>query len=104
MSEEKCPKCNGVPTAPEIPECRGCLECDFHGTREGYDNMQAWIKEGYEAEAKAAEEHKEYIKRGVCSGCGATSSKEAASKCKPHSVGETGEYSCAGEDLWPEEE
>lgn len=47
------------------------------------------------AEAEVA-----YIKAGICADCGACSAKEAEKKCRPHALGETGDYSCAGERLW----
>lgn len=52
---------------------------------------------------ECAEEEAEYIKAGVCADCGACSAKEAESKCKPHPIGDTGDYSCAGERLWEDE-
>lgn len=46
--EPLCPKCVGVPEQPEEAECRGCMECDFTGTREGYDLMQSLEKQSRE--------------------------------------------------------
>jgi hypothetical protein len=36
---ERCPKCGH----------RGCLDCDFHGTRSGYDQVQQMDKEAHES-------------------------------------------------------
>lgn len=65
-------------------------------------------EEQFEHEAMLAMEEDErgrstYIKAGICEGCGATCREEAERMCKPYAIGETGEYGCAGEDLWPEE-
>lgn len=52
---------------------------------------------------ECAEEEAAYIKAGVCADCGACSQKEAEEKCKPRPLGDTGDYFCAGENLWREE-
>lgn len=49
---------------------------------------------------ECAREEQEYIDKGVCSGCGACSLAEAETRCKPTPIGDTGDYSCAGEPLW----
>lgn len=48
----------------------------------------------------AWKDEEEYIAKGVCSSCGACSLKEAAGKCKPSPMGDSGDYSCAGDKLW----
>ena len=53
---------------------------------------------------ECAEEDAAYIEAGVCSDCGACSLKDAKGKCRPSPVGDTGDYSCAGERLWEDEE
>lgn len=45
----RCPNCNGVPVRPDVEECRGCLECDFTGTREGYEQAQQYFREAMQA-------------------------------------------------------
>lgn len=99
-----CPKCKGVPEYPDVEGCRGCIACDFTGTRTGYQQMQRIMKEGYEEMRRLDDEHREYIKRGVCSRCGACSQEEASTKCRPSSVGDTGEWSCPAEGMWEEEQ
>jgi hypothetical protein len=94
-AEIPCPKCNGVPVAPDEPACKGCLECDFTGTLAAFDEMQKALDEANHAQD-------EYIKDGVCAQCGARSMAEAAGICS-QSQDATGEYSCAGENLWEEE-
>ncbi len=96
-----CPKCNGVPEHPEVKGCKGCGACDYTGTLAGHESMKALEAECWEKCAKDAEDHKAYIARGVCSQCGACNRDEAGDKCTASSD-ETGEYSCAGDDLWPE--
>lgn len=55
--------------------------------------------------AECAAEQEAYIQAGICADCGACSLAEAESgKCKPHPVGDTGDYSCAGEYLWQDQE
>lgn len=103
LGSRLCPKCKGVSEHPEVEGCNGCFECDFAGTLAGYRNMRRLMREAHEAEAEMRKEHAEYIKRGVCSQCGACNRDEAAEKCRA-SCGITGEYSCAGDDLWPEDE
>lgn len=58
--------------------------------------MQEAMREGHEA-------MDEYIRKGVCSGCGACSLKDAQGKCRPHST-PSGEWSCAGDGLWEGQE
>ena len=53
---------------------------------------------------ECAEEEAAYIKAGICADCGACSLKDAEGKCKPSPIGDTGDYSCAGERLWEEDE
>lgn len=43
--EAACPKCNGVPEDDTEDGCEGCMECDFHGTLAGYEQMQALERE-----------------------------------------------------------
>jgi ribosomal protein L37AE/L43A len=45
----RCPKCYGVPVRPDLSGCRGCFDCDFSGTRAGYDQMQQMTREAMEA-------------------------------------------------------
>lgn len=45
----RCPTCKGESQHPEISECQGCMDCDFTGTREGYDVMQSLEKQSREA-------------------------------------------------------
>lgn len=94
MNEELCPKCLGVPCAPEVPECKGCMECDFTGTKEAYDAAQKAMQEAFEAENA-------YIKAGICDYCGAKSADEAEKKCRP-AQDESGDYHCPGDRLWEE--
>ncbi len=102
-SEKKCPRCNGVPTAPDVEGCKGCIECDFTGTLAGFRTMQRHQREADIERDRMDREHAEYIKRGVCSQCGARSQEEAAGKCRA-TCGITGDYSCAGDVLWRETE
>lgn len=51
-------------------------------------------------EAHAA--HEAYIAAGVCSGCGAKSGAEARQLCRPQQD-QSGEWSCAGDELWPDD-
>lgn len=53
---------------------------------------------------EAFEEQERYIAAGVCSDCGACSLTEARNKCKPRSLGDTGDYICAGEPLWEDQD
>ena len=53
--------------------------------------------------AECAEEEAAYIKAGICSDCGACSRNDAATKCRPTRVGDSGDYSCNGERLWEDE-
>lgn len=99
-----CPKCNGAPEAPEVEGCHGCFECDFSGTLAGYRKMQRMLREAWEECDKMEAEHAEYVKRGVCSKCGATSARDAETKCRPSCPDDSGEYTCPGADLWHEEE
>lgn len=98
-----CPKCKGVPEHPEVEGCKGCIACDFTGTMAGYRQMKRHEAEAHAEMDRMQAEHREYIKRGVCSQCGACNRDEAAGKCTA-SRDCTGEYSCAGDDLWPEDE
>lgn len=91
-----CPTCLGVSQHPEVEGCRGCFDCDFFGTLEGYQTMQQMMNEGYEAKLA-------YIRAGICEGCGACSAKEAETKCRPRSLADTGDYWCEGEELWEDE-
>lgn len=65
-----------------------------------------WVQEANEwlhflkIQGECAEAEAAYIKAGVCSDCGACSAKEAETKCRQTPVGDTGEYGCAGENLW----
>lgn len=52
---------------------------------------------------EADDEREKYIAAGVCSDCGACSLYEAAKKCKPQQT-QSGEWSCAGNDLWQGED
>lgn len=45
-----------------------------------------------------------YIAKGICSDCGACSLKDAAGKCRPKSLGDTGDYTCGGVKLWEGQE
>lgn len=59
----------------------------------------------HEVQVECAKDEAAYLAAGVCSDCGACSLKEAKSgKCSPSPVGDTGDYSCAGERLWDDEE
>ena len=51
---------------------------------------------------EAHQERVAYIKAGVCGDCGACSAKEAETKCTPRRDC-CDEYSCAGEELWDEQ-
>lgn len=53
---------------------------------------------------EAFKEEEEYIARGVCSDCGACSLKDAAGKCRPRALGDTGDVTCAGEKLWEDQD
>lgn len=44
-----CPICHGIPAVTDNPECRGCIECDFHGTFLAYQEQQRWFKEAMHA-------------------------------------------------------
>lgn len=57
-----------------------------------------------EAYAECEKEEADYIRKGICSDCGACSAKEAETKCRPHASGDSGEYTCAGDLLWREEQ
>lgn len=99
-----CPSCKGVPEHPEIEGCKGCGACDYKGTLAGHAEMKALEAEMWQGMADEAKAHKAYIAKGVCSQCGACNRNEAGSKCTASSSDESGEYSCDGEDLWPEPE
>lgn len=53
---------------------------------------------------ECAAEEEAYIRAGICADCGACNKLEAEGKCKPRPLGDTGDYTCAGEYLWQEEE
>lgn len=79
--------------ASEFKCCEGC-----------FDEMCGQIKQCVGAiheEALAAEEA--YRKNGVCSSCGACSAKDAETKCRPMQY-PSGEWSCAGDNLWLDDE
>lgn len=59
-------------------------------------HMNEVMKECYEAEEA-------YIKAGICDQCGACSKKEAETKCSPSPCGDSGDYSCRGEQLWEDQ-
>lgn len=103
IADQPCPKCNGIAEHPEIEGSKGCAHCDYTGTHAGFESLKQLEGEMWEHMEKDAAAHKEYIKRGVCSQCGACNRDQAADKCSASSD-ETGEYSCAGDDLWPEDE
>ena len=74
-----------------------CADCN--------DDMCLEIKQCIADIHREADENEErYIKAGVCSDCGARSGREAGSKCRPRPLGCSGDYTCAGEDLWEDEE
>lgn len=82
----------GVPKG--FTPCHGCT-----------DDTCGEIKECLvEIYKEADETQKAYVAKGICSDCGACSLKDAARKCRPQAVGETGEYSCEGETLWQDQE
>jgi hypothetical protein len=103
LGSDLCPECKGVPAHPEVEGSKGCGACDYTGTLAGHKSMQALEAEMWEQCAKDYEDHKAYIARGVCSQCGACNRDEAGDKCTASSD-ETGEYSCAGDDLWPDDQ
>lgn len=51
---------------------------------------------------EAHQEREAYIKKGVCSQCGATSLKDAEGKCTAMQY-PSGEYMCAGDELWEDQ-
>jgi hypothetical protein len=74
-----------------------CADCD--------DEMCLAMKQCVaEIHREAYEEEDRYIKAGVCSDCAARSLKEAGEKCRPRPLGCTGDYTCAGEKLWEDED
>lgn len=97
-----CPKCWGIPEFPEYHQ-KGCLHCDFHGTKEGFEQMLIFQREAYLAAEESWKEHRAYIAAGVCRSCGACSLKEAESKCQPYRD-YCDEWTCAGEGLWEGQE
>lgn len=79
MSFEKCSGCC-------FEHCLKINECEIQ------INYEAW---------KIGDE---YIARGVCSGCGARSFKEAHGRCRPKPLADTGDFTCEGMELWQDEE
>lgn len=67
------------------------------------DDADQWL-EMHQVQIECAKEREAYIAAGVCSQCGACSLKEARDKCRPHPLGDTGDYTCEGEGLWEDEE
>lgn len=98
----ECPDCGGLPEHPDVEGCRGCMKCDFTGTKAGAEQMKRYEAEGWAEFEKMEKEHKVYVDGGVCSRCGACNQAEASDRCKPSAVGDTGDYECPGEDLWQE--
>lgn len=73
--------------------CEGCKTPEDCGHYECISNLRREVEES----------ERRYIKEGRCSQCGACSEEEAGEKCTA-SQDQTGEYSCAGDQLWNEEE
>lgn len=92
--DDPCPDCLGL----------GCVSCDFAGTMAGVRLMKEMEAGAFEEMDRYEEEHAAYVLAGVCSDCGATCPAEAERLCKPVPVGDTGEYTCPGEDLWHDQE
>jgi hypothetical protein len=40
ISKIACPACRGVPQHPDVKGSTGCMKCDFHGTLEGFVEME----------------------------------------------------------------
>ena len=84
-----CSAClGGVPKS--FTTCQGC-------TDDTCSEIKECLVEIYNEVARIEEA---YIAKGVCSDCGACSLKDAAGKCRPKAIGDTGDYTCAGELLW----
>jgi hypothetical protein len=98
-----CPRCDGVPMHPEVEGCKGCALCDYTGMREAFDRMVQLKTEAFEAYLESEKERAAYIKAGVCSQCGACNQEQAEKRCTA-SRDITDEYSCAGDDLWPDDQ
>lgn len=58
--DERCPKCHGEPN-PENRLITGCLDCDFHGTLDGYKQMRKLEAEDMAAMDEALREQTEEI-------------------------------------------
>jgi hypothetical protein len=61
LADGVCPVCKGIPVEPAVKECHGCMACDFHGTRAGYEQMQRLEREAYESAEEITDDDGSFV-------------------------------------------